>query len=653
MSESKGCLGWIAATIGWFMLWGLCMSIGDTYKISPFFVLLILVIGTLIIAGLCIYIYATAHGKTYNKHKNRVLHIQQEYSLAYRKFIDSNIIKKDYSGNITELSELKKISSREDSVWEQEEKQLREEKEKKDKEWKRKCKEWKEKADRIKKDYPDGYEKWKETQNKYLYVSADSAIAESEEQIAALDKHVKTEKWEKAQSEYASQCYTLSKQFLPGYGRYIYNIPFSKYDANGNEQLGTYKIWQFFFNSMCSEDLDYTYFKSYKDNASTVPGLKNKSRFYNSSVYTKIAQFIKEVAIFYCKNPNETISVIFNYDKDWDKNVLDFHYKALSNILWSDEYREHISCFNTTELLDYNETNIDKRILLSDDYIIIFDITTCNDEMKKLCENIINYDNNSHPVITYISLLKAFDRDEMISLIDRENQRQAKLKEEREKEERAKKNLVESVSSWDVLVGGLHYSYLFYYYPTTCDFEATEEEWSNRWIIWDFKNTPGKTSTADHQEALDKAIPMLKDKLLTTFEAEGLKYLTLVCIPASSQAKTKARYEEFSDRICGETGMINAYSHISVVTEREERHLGGSGMNTNQLSFDEDFFKGKYVLLFDDVITRGDSMRTFKSKMEALGAIVVGGLSLGKTKHERPIQANIPRSPFEFDDLPF
>ena len=573
--------------------------------------------------------------------------------MAYRKFIDSNKIKKDYSGNITELSELKKISSREDSVWEQEEKQLREEKEKKDREWKRKCKEWKEKADRIKKVYPDGYEKWKETQNKYLYASADSAIAESEEQIIALDKHIKTEKWEKAQSEYASQCYNLSKQFLPGYGRYIYNIPFSKYDANGNEQPGTYKIWQFFCDSMCSEDLDYTYFKSYKENASTVPGLKNKTRSYKPSVYAKIAQYIKEVANFYCKDPNETISVIFNYDKDWDKNVLDFHYKSLSKILWSDEYRKHISCFNTTDLLDYNETNIDERLLLSDDYIIIFDITTNNNEMKKLCKNIIHYDDRSHPVITYISLLKAFDKDEMISLIDKENQRQAQLKEEREKEERAKKNLVESVSSWDVLVGGLHYSYLFYYYPTTCDFEATEEEWSNRWIVWDFKNTPGKTSATDHQEALDKAIPMLKDKLLTTFEEDSLKYLTLVCIPASSQAKTQARYEEFSNRICNETGLINAYPHITVVTEREERHLGGSGMNSNQLAFDEDFFNGKYVLLFDDVITRGDSMRTFKHKMETLGAIVVGGLALGKTKHERPLSANIQRPPFDFDDLPF
>ncbi len=101
MSESKGCLGWIAATIGWFMLWGLCISIGDTYKMSPFVVLLLIVIGTLIFAGVCIYIYGTVHSKTYNKHKNRVLHIQQEYNLAYRKFIDSNKIKKDYSGNET------------------------------------------------------------------------------------------------------------------------------------------------------------------------------------------------------------------------------------------------------------------------------------------------------------------------------------------------------------------------------------------------------------------------------------------------------------------------------------------------------------------------------------------------------------------------
>lgn len=668
MSETKGCLGWIAATIGWFVLWGLCMSIGDAYKISPFGVLFMIVIGTLVIAGIGFFFYTLAQNTIYEKHNDRVKHIQEKYGLAYQKFIDTNRIKKEIgSGKVTELSELKKISSREDSVWEQEEKALRAEREKKDREWKIKCQAWKENAERIKKNYPDGYEEWAKTETKKrLYsVVTDPAICDAEEKIKALDNHIVSARWEKAQSEFSSRCYDISKSFLPNYGRYIYNISFTKYDADGKEIPGTYKVWQFFCNSMCLEDLDYTYFPSYKEMASTVPGLRNKSRYYKPSVYIEIAKFIKEVAEYYCKDQDETITVLFNYNKDWDKDVLRFHYKPLLTILYSEEYNSRVSCDETIILDDYEKEDVENRLLLTDDVIVIIDITTDNDELRNLCKKIITYDKKSHPVITYISLLKAFDRDEMTYLINKENKRQNQIKEEREKEEKAKKNLVKAASSWDTLAGGLHFSYLFYYYPTTCDFEATEEEWSNRWIVWDFKNTPDKTSESDHQKALEKAIPMLKNKLLTTFEADSLKYLTLVCIPASSQIKTQARYEEFSNRICGELGLINAYPHISVVTEKEERRSGGTSIDTNKLSFDEDFFKGKYVLLFDDVITRGDSMRTFKRKMESLGAIVVGGLSLGKTKHERPIQGRIP-NPFtrpvfppqpmttsDPDDLPF
>ena len=670
MSEAKGCLGWIAAIIGWFALWGLCLCIGDACKISPFVVLFMIVIGFLVIAGIGFYIYTSIRNKIYKKHAEHVKYIEEKYNLAYLKFITSNRIKKDIrSGRITELSELKKISSLEDSVWEYEEKVLRAEKEKRDREWKLKCQAWKENAERIKKDYPDGYEEWSKTESnkkKWLYsLIPDSAVCDGEEKIKALDKHVVSERWEKAQSEFTSRCYNISKTFLPNYGRYTYNIPFTKYDAEGKEIPGTYKVWQFFCNSMCFEDLDYTYFPSYKETISIVPGLKNKSRYYKPNVYIEIAKFIKEIAEYYCKDQDEKITVLFNYDKDWDEEVLRFHYRLLLSILSSEEYNNRVTCFDSIILDDYDEIDAENRILLTDDVIVIIDITTDNDELRNLCKKIITYDKKSHPVITYISLLKAFDRDEMSSLIDKENKRQAQIREEKEREEKAQKNLVEAVSSWDTLVGGLHFSYLFYYYPTTCDFEATEEEWSNRWIVWDFKNTPGKTSASDHKEALDKAIAMLKNKLLTTFEADSLKYLTLVCIPASSQIKTQARYEEFSNRISGELGLINAYPHISVVTEKEERRSGGTSIDTNKLSFDEDFFKGKYVLLFDDVITRGDSMRTFKRKMESLGSIVVGGLSLGKTKHERPTQGNIP-NPFsrpvfphlpsstsDDDDLPF
>ena len=81
--------------------------------------------------------------------------------------------------------------------------------------------------------------------------------------------------------------------------------------------------------------------------------------------------------------------------------------------------------------------------------------------------------------------------------------------------------------------------------------------------------------------------------------------------------------------------MINAYQHMQVVASSQEKKFGGSGIYANNLSFDNSFFRGKYIHLFDDGITKGDSMLRFKRKMEELGAIVVGGFSIGKTTHVR------------------
>ena len=110
------------------------------------------------------------------------------------------------------------------------------------------------------------------------------------------------------------------------------------------------------------------------------------------------------------------------------------------------------------------------------------------------------------------------------------------------------------------------------------------------------KDTLERISPFEHDNTLNKVIPMIKTKLLSAFSKESLKYLTLVCIPASSQAKTETRYKEFSSRICEELGMINAFPHITVTEERLEKHLGGTNTDTDKLSFDEDFFKGKYIL---------------------------------------------------------
>ena len=642
MKELKGCLGFIAlCVLPFFGLW-----LSADYGIHPllFYALLGVAIGGPWLA------YKIIVSRNEDKIIERAKFIEKQYPRAFSKYkADNKIYISKYA---PEIQKLKVICSRKDAVWEEEEKELKIAEEKRRKELEIKQKKWHEDAERIKDSYPDGFAEWEKShKKKWLYGVTDHAISDAENEIKALDKHIISVKWEKSQSDFTSKCYELSKEFIPNYGRYFYLIPFVKTDVKGNDVNGIYRVWEFFCEAMCQEDLDYTYFPQIKDAASWLPGLKGKSRFFQPHVYERIAKFIKEIADYYCKDQDETITVLFNYDKDWEKEALEYHYKPLLRILSTEEYNGRILCDDTSALDDNDENDDEERILLTDDVIVIFDIATENDELKNLCKKIISYDSDAYPVITYISLLKAYDKKEMTDLIDKENSRRAKIIEEKLKEEKAQRNLVESVSSWDTLVGGLHYSYLFYYYPTTCDFEATEEEWSNRWLIWDFKNTPGKTTEEDHYEALDKAISMLKNKLITTFGENNLKYLTLVCIPASSQAKTQARYEEFSNRICNETGLINAYPHISVVTEREERHLGGTGMNTSQLSFDKEFFKGKYVLLFDDVITRGDSMRTFKQKMESLGATVVGGLCLGKTKHERPEQEGFSPSNLSEDEI--
>ena len=110
-----------------------------------------------------------------------------------------------------------------------------------------------------------------------------------------------------------------------------------------------------------------------------------------------------------------------------------------------------------------------------------------------------------------------------------------KTEEERRKQDLEKKDLfktlINKVQQWESLHYNLKYKYLINYYPTTCDFDATESEWQDRWTIWNFKNAPEKTLPYKHQESLNKVIQMLSQLLFTQFGINLLKNLTFVCIP--------------------------------------------------------------------------------------------------------------------------
>ena len=90
-----------------------------------------------------------------------------------------------------------------------------------------------------------------------------------------------------------------------------------------------------------------------------------------------------------------------------------------------------------------------------------------------------------------------------------------------------------------------------------------------------------------------------------------------------------ARYKEFSNLLCANTGLTNSFDQINIIKDATPKHLGGTGKP--ELSYNNDFFNGRYVILFDDVITSGHSLFRMKRIIESMGATVICAFTIGKT----------------------
>lgn len=254
--------------------------------------------------------------------------------------------------------------------------------------------------------------------------------------------------------------------------------------------------------------------------------------------------------------------------------------------------------------------------------------------------------------------LTSLTDEDKVKIKDNHIKWESEVERVKEKEQQRKSEFAEllpklksAVSLWDKLSDDFHFSYLYYYYPTTCEFVATEEEWRHRRLIWNFKNdTDKKIDPSEHKAAVDEVIPLVKQKLIDSFGKELLQFITLVCVPASTSSNNYSRYYDFSRRICEETYMKNGFYHMLFIEDGiSKKNPENQAKKSIQpiVQFKEDYFRGKYVLLFDDVVTRGDTMLRYKRDLEKMGAIVIGGMCIGKTMHERPKQADFP--PYNID----
>lgn len=164
------------------------------------------------------------------------------------------------------------------------------------------------------------------------------------------------------------------------------------------------------------------------------------------------------------------------------------------------------------------------------------------------------------------------------------------------------------------------------YFPVRIK-NAGEQEQAARQLVWDFKD--GKAS----EVVAETAAARMREQY-----GEDCSHIVFAPVPASSAEKNEIRYKVFCQRVCELTGAINGYDHVHVVGERlsihENRKTEKEIRKVNIIEFDTEWWNGKQVLCFDDIITRGHSYAAYANQLEEYGAHVIGGYFLARTHYK-------------------
>ncbi len=170
---------------------------------------------------------------------------------------------------------------------------------------------------------------------------------------------------------------------------------------------------------------------------------------------------------------------------------------------------------------------------------------------------------------------------------------------------------------------GYQFRYAIQYLPKK--YEATSEQQKNREIVWNFKNGNIGVETEEIWKYFVREVcDIVKGKNKSDF---------IVCfIPASNAQTSYYRYNCISYAIMKGAGVQTSMKAISrPVDTAAEHQTGKSGDPTEGFVYDADLFKGKKVILIDDVITRGTTFTKTADKLVSLGAASVTGLFLAAT----------------------
>ena len=549
------------------------------------------------------------------KETKQIIKLKKNYPNAFEKYCKDNRIHLSSIDNLPRKLR-KRILSVDLSVWMYDEKKIIQEKQR--------IRKIDNDFDALQKKYPNGIESWKEQNvsqrdGSYLCLTPDKQKALNEEiKISKLEKAFKESvlfsDWEKEQKDYNGLCRIKRDTLLEGFGCYSYYVKFNKVTKFGQKENGNYMICQFFPRSYCLEDdLDYTYCAAYMHRNKKY--VENKDFVCDKDSVAQIISFIQ-----FLNEGNNDVSVYFRDARNEcvNEDIVSAYVpicSSLSDIIANSRIYDY-PINNAIDSSTTQETAFDKWKKNVSSKIVVIDYATQNEELIQFCENLITNAHSQKPLITYISLMKCFSREEMLSIIEEEKKKRKKSVEKKEALEAKKRRILSASNSWAV-VKGIHHYFFYYYYPISFT-DVTTADKIVRSMIYNFKD--GK----QHKQVCNLLVKKLKDTY-----GDGLDLMTFVCIPASTRSINKDRYEFFMKEVCSKTGMRNGYEHVTIIREKEPSHLGGE--SDAEFDYDEDFFKDSFVILFDDVVTRGHSLFRMKRELEDCGATIVGAISIGRT----------------------
>lgn len=175
-------------------------------------------------------------------------------------------------------------------------------------------------------------------------------------------------------------------------------------------------------------------------------------------------------------------------------------------------------------------------------------------------------------------------------------------------------------------------NYFFEYVPNAyinlCVDKA--QQMANNRFVYDFK--------AGEKKAAHLCAEWLV-RYLTKQYSSILEDFVVVFAPCSTQWKYNKRFGYLA-AILNAAGIATANEHVHIFGERKPTHNGGSHFVNEDIyhvSLDGEYFNGKQVILFDDLLTSGKTIEDFRSKLEAAGAYVEREIFLARTIHHDPI----------------